>query len=47
MSSCGFERSIYALIMFVVLFVFKEIIGAADTPYEKGIFDLEIVVPER
>lgn len=28
-------------------FVFKEIIGAAETPYEKGIFDLEIVVPER
>eukprot|EP00076_Gallus_gallus_P029973 XP_015154298.1 ubiquitin-conjugating enzyme E2 T isoform X1 [Gallus gallus] len=23
-----------------------QIIGAADTPYEKGIFDLEIVVPE-
>lgn len=45
MSSCGFECSIYADI--VCLFVFKEIIGAADTPYEKGIFDLEIVVPER
>ncbi|POI31397.1 hypothetical protein CIB84_004854 [Bambusicola thoracicus] len=24
-----------------------QILGAADTPYEKGIFDLEIVVPER
>ncbi|OXB70575.1 UNVERIFIED_CONTAM: hypothetical protein H355_002708 [Colinus virginianus] len=24
-----------------------QIIGAADTPYEKGIFNLEIVVPER
>ncbi|XP_048782208.1 ubiquitin-conjugating enzyme E2 T [Lagopus muta] len=24
-----------------------QIIGAAETPYEKGIFDLEIVVPER
>ncbi|KAM9217308.1 ubiquitin-conjugating enzyme E2 T [Leptosomus discolor] len=24
-----------------------QILGGADTPYEKGIFDLEIVVPER
>ncbi|XP_061487816.1 ubiquitin-conjugating enzyme E2 T isoform X2 [Rhineura floridana] len=24
-----------------------QILGFADTPYEKGIFDLEIVVPER
>ncbi|XP_071884519.1 ubiquitin-conjugating enzyme E2 T isoform X2 [Anas platyrhynchos] len=24
-----------------------QILGAADTPYEKGIFNLEIVVPER
>ncbi|NWI88870.1 UBE2T enzyme, partial [Pitta sordida] len=24
-----------------------EILGGADTPYEKGIFNLEILVPER
>ncbi|NXK90805.1 UBE2T enzyme, partial [Formicarius rufipectus] len=24
-----------------------QILGGADTPYEKGIFDLEIIVPER
>ncbi|XP_037266717.1 ubiquitin-conjugating enzyme E2 T [Falco biarmicus] len=24
-----------------------QILGAADTPYEKGIFNLEIIVPER
>uniref|UniRef100_A0A803YR20 Ubiquitin-conjugating enzyme E2 T n=1 Tax=Meleagris gallopavo TaxID=9103 RepID=A0A803YR20_MELGA len=24
-----------------------QIIGAAETPYEKGIFDLEVIVPER
>ncbi|XP_075298890.1 ubiquitin-conjugating enzyme E2 T isoform X2 [Opisthocomus hoazin] len=25
----------------------QEILGGADTPYEKGIFNLEIIVPER
>lgn len=28
-------------------FFSQEILGGANTPYEKGIFTLEVIVPER
>jgi hypothetical protein len=28
-------------------FFFQEILGGANTPYEKGVFTLEVIIPER
>lgn len=37
----------YLIMLYFTLFWFTEIMGGTDTPYDGGLFSLEIKVPER